>query len=100
MGKETEVRGMEVWTGGARVQFCLFVCLFVCLFIYLNPHLRTFFNDFRERKTGMGGERERNIDWLLVLRAPTRDRIHNPGMCPDKEWNVRPFGLWSKDAMN
>ena len=28
---------------------------------------------------------ERNIDWLLLVRALTGDQTHNPGMCPDRD---------------
>ena len=28
-----------------------------------------------------------------LLRSPTGDLAHNPGMCPDWESNRRPFGL-------
>ena len=30
---------------------------------------------------------ERNIDWLPLACALTRDQTHNPGMCPDQESN-------------
>ena len=51
--------------------------------------------DFRER--GRQRERERNIDvrnidWLPLVCAPTRDRAHNLGMCPDQESNPKPSG--------
>ena len=35
---------------------------------------------------GWGG-RERNINWLPLTCAPTRDQDHNPDMCPDQEVN-------------
>ena len=35
---------------------------------------------------------ERN-DQLLLSRPPIRDLAHNPGMCPDWEWNLHPLGL-------
>ena len=61
-----------------------FVCLFVCLLImwvgesrggmngqraesFYNLHLRIRLLDFRER----GRERERNINWLPPIRAPS-----------------------------
>ena len=28
----------------------------------------------------------------LKQAPPTGDLAHNPGMCPDWEWNQRPFG--------
>ena len=36
----------------------------------------------------------RNIDWLLLVQAPTGDQAHNPAMCPDWESNWQPFALW------
>ena len=49
--------------------------------------------DFREQ----GRERERSIHvrekhWLVALQAPTGDRTHNTGMCPDPGSNSQPFG--------
>ena len=35
----------------------------------------------------------RNISWLTFIHTPTRDQTRNPGMCPDQEWNQRPFIL-------
>lgn len=63
----------------------------------------------RQRETQMGG---RSIDWPPPLRAPagewgwglvpgpgvscicsqTGDHTHSPGMCPDQESNLHPFG--------
>ena len=41
-------------------------------------------------------ERERNINmWLPLACPPTGDLAHNPGMCPDWESNLRPFGSQS-----
>ena len=32
--------------------------------------------------------------WVVASHAPpTRDLANNPGMCPDWELNLRPFGL-------
>ena len=58
---------------------------------------------FRERGgEGREKERERNISVRLPLTCPslgtwppTGDLAHNPGMCPDWEWNQRPFGSQS-----
>ena len=36
---------------------------------------------------------ERNIHQLPLACALTGDGTHNPGMCPDGEWNWRPFAL-------
>ena len=51
---------------------------------------------FRERE----GEREketsmwkRNIDQLPPICTPTGDWTCNPGMCPDWELNLQPFGV-------
>ena len=35
----------------------------------------------------------RNIDWLPLVRALTRDRTCNPGVHPDKELHQRPSGV-------
>ena len=49
---------------------------------------------FLERGEGKEEERERNISVRLPLMSPpTRDLAHNPGMCPDWESNLQPFGL-------
>ena len=37
--------------------------------------------DFRAR----GREGERNIDWLLLIHTPTRERARSLDMCPDQE---------------
>ena len=37
-------------------------------------------------------EKERNMDWLPLIRAPTRDQTRNPGVCPDWESNLQLFG--------
>ena len=37
--------------------------------------------------------RERNIDQLSLVRAPTRDQTCNTGMCPEHKLNQRPFTL-------
>ena len=46
----------------------------------------------RERG-GREKERERNIDQLPLVCAPTGDRTRNPGVCPDRESNLGAFGL-------
>ena len=48
---------------------------------------------FRER--GREGEREGEKDQCVVAFhvPPTGDLACNPGMCPDWELNLRPFGL-------
>ena len=46
-----------------------------------------------ERGRGGGRERERNIDKLPVVCAPTGDQTLNLGMCPDQQSNPQPFGL-------
>ena len=53
---------------------------------------------FLERE-GREEERERNISVNEKHRSftsstpPTSDLACNPGMCPDREWNLRPFSL-------
>ena len=46
------------------------------------------FIDFRDRG------RERNVDWLLPIHAPTENRICNLGVCPDWELNLQLLGIW------
>ena len=47
-----------------------------------------------EREEGKEKERERNINVRLPVTHPhqTGDLTHNPGMCPNRESNWRPFG--------
>ena len=48
---------------------------------------------FLDRGEGREKERERNISVCLPLTGPTPGNLaHNPGMCPDRESNQRPFG--------
>ena len=46
--------------------------------------------DFRERGRA-GRKRERNIDWLPLVRAPARGPSCNLGMCFDQESKPQPF---------
>ena len=50
---------------------------------------------FLEREERREKEREKNIDMKLVAShtPPTGDLACNPGMCPDRELNRRPFDL-------
>ena len=54
--------------------------------------LRFYLFIFRER--GKEGEREgKKHQCVVASRAPpTGDLACNPGMCPDWEWNLWPFG--------
>ena len=53
---------------------------------------------FLEKGERREKEKERNINvqeiYPLVASPmpPTGDLVHNPGMCPDRESNQRPFG--------
>ena len=53
---------------------------------------------FLERGEGREKDRERNIDVREIHQSvasrtpPSGDLAHNPGMCPDWEWNLQPFG--------
>ena len=40
---------------------------------------------FLERREGREKERDRNICWLCLLHAPSRDLTLNPGTCLDQE---------------
>ena len=46
----------------------------------------------RERETWMG---EKSIDQLPPIHALTEDGTHNPGMRPDWDSNLQPFGFWA-----
>ena len=48
------------------------------------------FIDFRER--GKGREKERNINWLPLAPALTRDQTQNVDTCPDRESSLHSFG--------
>ena len=54
--------------------------------------LRFYSFTFRER--GKEGEREEEKHQYVIASCtpPTKGLAHNPGMCPDWEWNQRPFG--------
>ena len=56
--------------------------------------------DLRERGREGERERERDIDGLPLIHAPTRDQTCKLGMCPDRELNPRHFGLWNDSTMN
>ena len=40
------------------------------------------------------------MDQLSPVRFPARDRTHIPGMCPDWESNLQPFGVWDNTPTN
>ena len=72
--------------------------------IYLQFHQESFtlsrfffFLDFiyllLERGEGREKARERNMGQLSVTWALTREWTCKPGVCPDRESNLRPFGL-------
>ena len=44
--------------------------------------------------------REKNIDWLPLIHAPTWDRTLSPGVCPDWGSNWRPFCLQEDTPAN
>ena len=45
-------------------------------------------------------QKERNIYQLPPVRIPTGDRTLNLGMCPDRELNLQPFGVWDDAPIN
>ena len=60
------------------------------MFIYFRECVR---GDGEEEGDGMGGrEREREIHQLPPVCAPTGNWTCKPGMCPDRELNLQPFG--------
>ena len=93
--------------------------LFFIVFVPVKPHLTTTVGIFNkespivrplgfgifhsiqkihvywfQRERGVGGERERNINWLPPICALTGDWTCNLDMCPDRELNPQPFGVW------
>ena len=75
---------------------------------FFNPHPRHFLLLFRKRQEEAERERlrERNIDMretlisCLLELAPTGDRTHNLGACPDWESNLSPISLWVDASTN
>ena len=62
-----------------------------CIKIHLKS-LKDFIYLFLERGKGRERERERETSMCsCLLRTPTGDLAHNPGMCPVWELNLRPF---------
>ena len=45
------------------------------------------------RDGGREGERGKHQCVFASHATPTEDLVCNPGMCPDWEWDLRPFGL-------
>ena len=62
------------------------------MYIIRLNFLKIFFQLFLETGEGKEKEREKNINVWLPLASPTGDLAHNSGMCPELEWNGRPFG--------
>ena len=54
------------------------------------PHLLKFIFTERGREAEREGEKYQCVVAFHV--APTGDLAHNPGICPDWESNLRPFG--------
>ena len=53
----------------------------------------SFFKIFYYLETGKEGGRQRGRETSVAsCTPPTRDLAHNPGMCPDWESNLGPFG--------
>ena len=57
---------------------------------FLKKYFINIFLDIGERREK---ERERNINmWLPLMHPLLGNLAHNPGMCPDWESNLPPFG--------
>ena len=67
-------------------------CKCLGIFFLFSPEDMGF--DFREK--GREKERERNIDFLILVEDPTLtgDQTCNLGMCSDWELNLLCFDLW------
>ena len=73
------------------------------IYIYLQARLfflKDFIYLFLERREEMEKKRKENIDVrkkhsLVASHMHLNwERNHNPGVCPNGEWNQRPFALW------
>ena len=63
-------------------------------FHFLNKHIFLNFIYFlRQRRGEVEREGEKHQYVVASRVSPTGDLAHNPGMCPDWEWNQRPSGL-------
>ena len=58
-----------------------------------QPELNFFFFNFVYRGKGRKKERERNINRVPLICAPTGDRTHSLGMCPNRESSWWPLAL-------
>ena len=82
------------------IWFWLYIA-FLFVFILTQGHAIDFRERGREEKRGRETQmQERNIDQLPLLQTLSRDWTHNPGMCPDWEWNLWPSGLWDNIPTN
>ena len=81
---QTFSNGIFQWFDQIKFRTPLFkIFLFLRFYLFI----------FRER--GREGEREKEKHQCVAAShtSPTRDLGPNPGMCPDRELNQRPFGL-------
>ena len=62
------------------------------IIIFFLSSLEDMFIDLRGR--------ERNIDWLPLVSALTRDQTCNLGMWPEWELNPQTFGVWDNAPTN
>ena len=53
---------------------------------------KDFIYSFLERGEGREKEGEKHQCVVAPHMPPPGDPVCNPGMCPDWEWNQRPFG--------
>ena len=78
----------------------LYQCVLYFHMFFKKSYLRIWLLIFwRERETDRQTERhtsvwKRNINPLPLICAPTGDQTYNLGMCPDRESNPQPFGVW------
>ena len=83
--KEACLRGLALWlflrssifAGCVPKKYIHLHLIFCKILIYL----------FLEKWEGREKDRERNISWLSLAHAPTRERACNPDVCPDGESN-------------
>ena len=61
--------------------------------------------DFREReREEIGREKKSDVrekhQLVVSHTCPDRDQTYNLGMCPDRDLNLQPFGLWDDAPSN
>ena len=69
--------------------FRIFWAFMYKLIIFFTLIFYVFIFRQREREGEREGEKHQCV--VAPRMPPTGDLAHNPSMCPDREWNLRPF---------